>query len=112
MGTMERTPAVYEAFAVEQPAITAAFEQLSATVHDGGPLAQRERRLVKLGVAIGTNSPGGVRSQVRKALDEGFTRTELEHAIHLSLTTVGFPAMIAALGWSREVPDVGDDQAG
>lgn len=109
---MERTPAVYAAFAVEQPAITAAFEQLSATVHASGPLDQRERRLVKLGIAIGTSSPGGVRSQIRKAFDEGFTRPELEHAIHLSLTTVGFPAMIAALGWSREVPDVGDDHTG
>jgi alkylhydroperoxidase/carboxymuconolactone decarboxylase family protein YurZ len=109
---MERTPQVYEAFQREQPAITAAFEQLSATLHDSGPLALRERRLVKLGIAIGTSSPGGVRSQVRKALDEGVARAEIEHAIHLCVTTIGFPAMIAALSWSREVPDAADDSAG
>jgi alkylhydroperoxidase/carboxymuconolactone decarboxylase family protein YurZ len=112
VGSVERTPQVYEAFKAEEPAITAAFEQLSATVHGSGPLAMRERRLVKLGIAIGTSSPGGVRSQVRKALGEGFTRAEIEHAIHLSITTTGFPAMIAALTWSREVPDAGDDQSG
>jgi alkylhydroperoxidase/carboxymuconolactone decarboxylase family protein YurZ len=40
---------------------------------------------------------------VRRALDEGLTPAEIEHAVLLSLTTVGFPAMIAALKWAREV---------
>jgi alkylhydroperoxidase/carboxymuconolactone decarboxylase family protein YurZ len=101
----ERIPEIYEAFKREHPDVTGAFEQLSHVVHTRGPLAQRERRLVKLGVAIGISSPGGVRSQVRKALEEGLSRAEIEHAIVLSITTVGFPAMIAALTWSREVPD-------
>lgn len=59
---VERTPAIYEAFNREFPEIVEGFERLSATVHEHGPLAQRERRLVKLGIAVRTNSPGGVRS--------------------------------------------------
>ena len=110
--SVERTPRVYDAFKREHPDVIGAFEQLSDIVHLRGPLASRERRLVKLGIAVGTKTPGGVRSQVRKALDEGLSRAEIEHAILLSITTAGFPAMIAALGWSREVPDPGDGVAG
>lgn len=59
--------------------------------------------MVKLGVAIGAASQGGVRSQVRKALDEGFSRAEIEHAILLSTTTIGLPQMIAAWTWTRSL---------
>jgi alkylhydroperoxidase/carboxymuconolactone decarboxylase family protein YurZ len=100
-----RIPEVYDEFTQEFPEIAAAFEGLAATTHEAGPLDQRGRRLVKLGVSIGAESPGAVRSQVRKALDEGFSRAEIEHAILLSTTTVGLPPMIAALKWSRLVPD-------
>jgi alkylhydroperoxidase/carboxymuconolactone decarboxylase family protein YurZ len=100
-----RIPEVYDTFTRDFPDIAAAFENLAATTHDAGPLDQRGRRLVKLGVAIGAESPGAVRSQVRKALDEGLSRAEIEHAILLSTTTVGLPPMIAALNWSRQVPD-------
>ena len=68
-----------------------------------GPLDARARRLVKPGVAVGTQAEGAVRSHVRKARDEGLAPAEIEHAILLSLTTVGFAAMIASLKWAREV---------
>ena len=42
-------------------------------------------------------------SSTRKALAAGATAKEIHHAILLSLTTVGFPAMIAAMGWADEV---------
>ncbi len=42
-------------------------------------------------------------SAVRKALASGATPDEIVHAILLSLTTTGFPNMIAALGWANEV---------
>lgn len=100
-----RIPEVYEEFKNQFPGVAEAFERLSATTHEAGPLDQRARRLVKLGVAIGADSPGGVKSQVRKALDEGLTRAEIEHAILLSITSVGLPQTIAALTWSRQVPD-------
>lgn len=100
-----RIPEIYDEFTREFPEIATAFERLAATTHDVGPLDQRTRRLVKLGIAIGAESPGGVRSQVRKALDEGLSRAEIEHAILLSTTSVGLPPMIAALKWARQVPD-------
>lgn len=103
--TDPRLPEIYEQFTRQYPDLAAAYEQLSAAAHAAGPLAARERRLLKLGAAIGADSPGAVRSHVRKALGEGFDRAEIEHAIVLSLTTVGFPQMIAALTWAKEILD-------
>lgn len=99
----DRVPEVYESFRDSYPDLVDAFEALSATAHNAGPLGQRSRRLVKLGISIGAGSQGGVRSQVRKALDEGLTAEDIEHAILLSTTTVGLPQMIAAWTWARSL---------
>ncbi|MBC2716349.1 MAG: carboxymuconolactone decarboxylase family protein [Desulfobacteraceae bacterium] len=79
------------------------YEQLAKTCREHGPLDQKCQDLVKLGIAIGQNSKGGVMSLTRKALNSGATAEEIHHAVLLSLTTVGFPAMIAAMGWAGEV---------
>src|SRR5262245_52374806 len=100
---MPYLPEIYEQFRRDYPAVAAAYADFSSALHEAGPLDDRARRLVKLGVAVGVESEGGVRSHVRKALDEGFTAAEIEHAILLCLTPAGFPAMIAALKWAREV---------
>ena len=44
-------------------------------------------------------------SAVRKALASQATEDEIRHAILLSITTTGFPNMIAAMGWAQEVLD-------
>lgn len=100
---MDHLPEIYEQFRRDFPALAQAYDGLSGALHEAGPLDQRARRLVKLGIAVGAESEGAVRSHVRKALDDGISRAEIEHAIALSLTTAGFPPMIAALKWAREV---------
>jgi alkylhydroperoxidase/carboxymuconolactone decarboxylase family protein YurZ len=42
-------------------------------------------------------------SSVRKALTSRATQEEITQTVLLSLTTTGFPNMIAALGWVNEV---------
>ena len=78
---MQRIPEIFEEFTRDFPDAAEAFQQLGDALHSSGPLDARARRLVKLGIAVGTSSEGGVRSQVRKALAEGFSRAEIEHAI-------------------------------
>jgi alkylhydroperoxidase/carboxymuconolactone decarboxylase family protein YurZ len=96
-------PEVYQQFSSRFPAVKEAFDALGATEHDAGPLGEKERRLVKLGIAVGAESEGAVRSHVRKLLGVGASQEEILHAIVLALTTVGFPATNAALGWAEEV---------
>jgi 4-carboxymuconolactone decarboxylase len=96
-------PEVYQQFSRRFPAVKEAFDALGAAEHDAGPLGEKERRLVKLGIAVGAESEGAVRSHVRKLLGVGVSQEEILHAIVLALTTVGFPATNAALGWAEEV---------
>jgi alkylhydroperoxidase/carboxymuconolactone decarboxylase family protein YurZ len=79
-----------------------AYETLAERCHQG-PLEERERELVKLGVAIGAQAEGAVKSHVRRALDCGYSQEQVEHAVVLALTTAGFPHMIAAREWAHEV---------
>jgi alkylhydroperoxidase/carboxymuconolactone decarboxylase family protein YurZ len=96
-------PEVYQHFERRFPAVKDAFDALGAAEHDAGPLGERERRLIKLGIAVGTESEGGVRSHVRKLLGIGVSEAEILHTIVLALTTIGFPATNAALSWAEEV---------
>jgi hypothetical protein len=67
-------PQVFERFGADYPAVMEAFRGLAERLHEAGPLSARERRLAKLGIAIGRESEGGVRSHARKALAEGIER--------------------------------------
>ena len=98
-------PDVYRDFRGAFPDVVAAYDGLAQACRDGGPLSLRDQRLVKLGIAVGLNSDGGVRSHVRRGLAEGISAPELLHAITLAIPTAGFPATAAAYGWANEVLD-------
>ncbi|MBI5017051.1 MAG: carboxymuconolactone decarboxylase family protein [Deltaproteobacteria bacterium] len=100
---MPQLPEPFRRFLNRYPDVEKAHMELSLAVNRQGPLEERGRRLVRLGVAIGTQSQGGVKSQARQALQEGFTPDELRHAALLALPTAGFPAMIAAAEWIDQV---------
>ncbi len=96
-------PKIYETFSGKFPGVFKDYKQLGQTCRAAGPLDQKCQDLIKLGIAIGANSRGAVMSHTRKALDSGASAEEIAHAVLLSLTTTGFPNMIAALGWVDEV---------
>ncbi|UCH22395.1 MAG: carboxymuconolactone decarboxylase family protein [Deltaproteobacteria bacterium] len=96
-------PKIYEKFAEKFPALMKNYQEMGKSCREAGPLAEKYQDLIKLGIAIGANSRGAVMSSVRKALSSGANPEEITHAVLLSLTTTGFPNMIAALGWVNEV---------
>ena len=96
-------PKPYESFAKQFPEILTQYQTLSKTCREIGPLDTKSQNLVKLGIAMGANSRGGVMSAVRKSLAEGTSAEEIRHAVLLSITSTGFPNMIAAMGWVEEV---------
>jgi len=102
-------PKHFQAFKTNFPDIHKTYEKLAKSCRDHGPLDQKTQDMVKLGIAIGQNSRGGVMSSARKALASGATADEIHHAILLSLTTVGFPAMIAAMEWVDGVLEKNQD---
>jgi 4-carboxymuconolactone decarboxylase len=100
---MTYLPDVYRGFQKQFPEIAKAYDELAIKCHNWGPLDEKTRRLIKLGIAISMSSEGGVRSHARRALDEGVTPDELRHTVLLAFTTAGFPTMIAALKWVDKV---------
>jgi 4-carboxymuconolactone decarboxylase len=98
-------PKTYENFSDKFSEIMKDYQQLGKACRETGPLGQKNQDLIKLGIAIGANSRGAAMSSVRKALASGSTPEEITHAVLLSLTTTGFPNMIAALSWVNEVLD-------
>lgn len=74
---MDYLPEVYQQFERRFPAVKGAFDALGAAEHEAGTLSEKERRLVKLGVAVGAESEGAVRSHVRKLLGIGATEEEV-----------------------------------
>jgi 4-carboxymuconolactone decarboxylase len=71
--------------------------------HSAGPLDERVRRLVKIGIAAAAQSEGAVHSAVRHANAAGISADEIRHVIVLSITTIGFPRAMAAISWADDV---------
>ena len=100
---MKYSPEYYADFKKKYPDVAQDFDKLAQDCHKAGPLDAKNRRLVKLGIAIGIGSEGDVQSHVLQALDEGITPDEIRHAVLQSLTTAGFPQMIVAMRWAEEI---------
>jgi 4-carboxymuconolactone decarboxylase len=98
-------PKTFENFSKNYPEIVNHYDKLGSICRNAGPLDNKSQDLIKLGIAIGVNSRGAVMSAVRKALASQASPEEINHAILLSITTTGFPNMIAAMGWAQEVLD-------
>jgi len=96
-------PKTFEDFSNSYPEIVQHYKTLGKICRDAGPLDNKSQDLIKLGIAVGVNSRGAVMSAVRKAIASEATKDEIRHAILLSITTTGFPNMIAAMGWAQEV---------
>ena len=101
--TNEYLPDVYVQFRDRFPAVGSALDELGASSDQAGPLDERTRRLVKLGIAAGAGAAGAVRSNVRRALQAGATEGEVLHVVALTITTAGFPAAVAAYSWVDDV---------
>jgi AhpD family alkylhydroperoxidase len=94
---MGKLPQPYQQFKKEHARVWRAYDKLGAAAAEEGPLDQKTRELIRLGMAAATKSESAVHSHTHRALEAGATAAEVEHAIVLGVTTLGFPAMTPAL---------------
>lgn len=99
---MAKLPKRFLKFTKDFPDVTAAYESLGEAVHSAGPLDEKTRALIKIGISAGARLEGAVHAHVRKALAAGVTPAEIRHAVLLSLPTIGLPSMMAALSWVED----------
>ncbi len=95
----------YVAFTKFHPQVAEAYQKLGQACHNAGPLDEKTRHLIKLGISTALRSEGGVKTHTRRSLDAGASEDEVRHTVILSVTTAGFPGMVAAMGWLNEVVD-------
>lgn len=103
----EELPAAAGEVAKAYPDLYRAYAALGEACAEAGPVEGHALRLVKLALAIGAGSEGGVHSHCRRALDEGVPKEALKQVALLAVPTLGFPKAVAALTWVEDVTDPG-----
>ena len=78
-------------------------QELGKALREAGPINEKDANLIQLGAAAAMKSEGAVHSHVRRAQDAGAPPDEIYHAILLLTSTIGFPAVAAALSWARDI---------
>lgn len=100
---MVEKPKHFNRLSEQYPDFVEALERLGETVKSLGPLDERTCHLIQLAAAAASRSEGAVHSHARRALGTGATREELHHALLCLTSTIGFPAVSAAMSWVDDV---------
>jgi alkylhydroperoxidase/carboxymuconolactone decarboxylase family protein YurZ len=99
-----KAPKTYDRFVREFPRLGEAWESMRAA-EEAGPFDERQLRLLKLAVAVGSGKEGSVHSGVRKARSAGCTDAEIRHIAAVAASTIGLPPAVAAYSWIVEELD-------
>lgn len=99
----DKIPSRYIRFMEEQKEIGKAYKAVGAAVHGAGPLDEKTRALVKVAISGGAMLEGAFHSHIRKAINAGASKEELQHIAYLVLPTLGFPTMMALLSWIDDI---------
>jgi alkylhydroperoxidase/carboxymuconolactone decarboxylase family protein YurZ len=105
MADREELPAAAGQVAKAFPEVWRAFAALGEACAGAGPMEGQALRLVKLALAMGAGSEGGVHSHCRRALEEGVPAAALKQVALLAIPTLGFPRAVAALTWIEDITD-------
>lgn len=103
----QELPAAAGEVAKAYPDLYRAYAALGEACAKAGPIEGQALRLLKLALAIGAGSEGGVHSHCRRALEEGVPKEALKQVALLAVPTLGFPKAVAALTWVEDVTDPG-----
>lgn len=88
--------------AEQHPSVWDAYSSLGKACAEAGPLSDREKRLVKLALAIGAASEGAVHSHTRRARSEGIADAALDQVALLAIGPLGLPRAVAAKTWIED----------
>ena len=100
--TRSKPPKRYEEVRRRHPRVVGAYEEFGEALAGAGPLTERERALVRLGVAVGAGLDSAIKAHARRGRDAGLSDAALRHAALLAGTTVGFSSMMKGLALVEE----------
>ncbi len=94
---MKDVPKPYAQFRARFPHILEKNEELGTFIHEhGGPLDEKTRWLIKLGISAAGRHQTGVATHAKKAREAGAAEEEIMHALLLVIPTCGFPTFMEA----------------
>jgi AhpD family alkylhydroperoxidase len=99
----ERLPAGAARIANAHPEIWKAYQNLGEACANAGPLDARTRHLVKLALAVASESEGAVHSHTRRSVRDGVTKDELLQVALLAIPSIGLAKAVAAMTWIEDV---------
>lgn len=100
---MPKYPGQYQSIQKRYKNVVKSLEGLGKATKAAGPLNKKISELIQLAAAAAIHSEGSVHSHTRRALAAGAKPAEIEHAIVLLTSTIGFPTVSAALSWADDV---------
>lgn len=99
----KKLPKMYTSIKKRYKDLADAVENLGKTARDLGPVDEKTSQLVQLAAAAAIRSEGSVHSHVRRAIEAGAKKDEVYHTLILLTSTIGFPAVSAAMCWADDV---------
>jgi AhpD family alkylhydroperoxidase len=100
---MPKYPGRYTSISKRYKGVIKALEGLGKATKSAGPLSKKTSELIQLAAAAAIRAEGSVHSHTRRALEAGAKPAEVQHAIILLTSTIGFPTVSAALSWVDDV---------
>lgn len=91
-------------FTVHHPGVYEAYEKYGRLVHEtGGPLDEKTRWLIKVSLSTACQYRYALKTHILKALNNGCSKEEIEHAILLVAPTAGFPKTMEGILVLRDI---------
>ncbi len=100
---MPKYPDQYQSIQKRYKKVVKSLEVLGKATKAAGPLNKKTSELIQLAAAAAIHAEGSVHSHARRALAAGAKPAEVEHALVLLTSTIGFPRVSAALSWVSDV---------
>lgn len=99
----QKKPKMFVTIGKRYERLADAVENLGRTAREMGPVDEKTSHLIQLSAAASIRSEGSVHSHVRRALKAGASEDEIYHTLILLTSTIGFPAVAAAISWADDV---------
>jgi alkylhydroperoxidase/carboxymuconolactone decarboxylase family protein YurZ len=99
----KKLPKMYTSIRERYEELADAVENLGKAARASGPVDEKTSHLIQLAAAAAIRSEGSVHSHVRRAIESGANKEEVYHTLILLTSTIGFPAVSAAMSWADDV---------
>jgi AhpD family alkylhydroperoxidase len=101
--SQQKTPKWFQQLQSTYPNYMNCLDELGVSLRKEGPLDEKTAHLIQLAGAATNRSEGAVHSHTRRLLELGASPEEINHALILLTSTIGFPATSAALSWANDL---------